>query len=109
MALRFERLKWQDWKGAFTERNYERGRRLALDGLVQLRSAAKGQLYAECHSPAGPAYRQAISLRAGETAWRVDARCTCPVGRNCKHAAAALIELERLQRSETALPATPVA
>ncbi|MXS20575.1 DEAD/DEAH box helicase [Pseudomonas oryzihabitans] len=109
MALRFERLKWQDWKGAFTERNYERGRRLALDGLVQLRSAAKGQLYAECHSPAGPAYRQAISLRASETAWRVDARCTCPVGRNCKHAAAALIELERLQRSEAELPATPVA
>ncbi|TWI58425.1 SNF2 family DNA or RNA helicase [Pseudomonas duriflava] len=99
MRLRFDHLHWQDWKGSFTERNLERGRRYALEGLATVRSAADGLIYAQCSSPSGLVYRQSLTLKAGQKSWQVDSRCTCGAGRNCKHSAAVLFELERRQRA----------
>lgn len=104
MRLRFDHLHWQDWKGSFTERNYERGRRYAQEGYATVRSAADGLVYAICSSPSGLDYRQSITLKPGPRGWFVDGRCTCGAGRNCKHTAAVLFELERLQRAGSPPP-----
>jgi non-specific serine/threonine protein kinase len=99
MRLRFDHLHWQDWKGSFTERNYERGRRYAQEGYAQIRSAADGLIYAICSSPSGLDYRQSITLKPVLKSWAVDGRCTCGAGKNCKHIAAVLFELEHRQRA----------
>jgi superfamily II DNA or RNA helicase len=53
---------------------------------------ANHTLTAEVRGAAARPYRQTIVLhRDKKQAWQVIGRCTCPVGRNCKHVAAALL------------------
>ena len=74
-------------------RRYHRQARVvqhARDGET-IRSAVKG-------SEKIP-YRQTIALTAGSGGVRVAGRCTCPVGANCKHVAAALFHARTLALS----------
>lgn len=73
----FDRGDAYQREGSVLDVHFERANRLAS-------SVAGTQ-----HEP----YRQVIDLDAKNGRLLVDGRCTCPVGWNCKHVAAALLEL----------------
>ncbi len=72
----------------------ERGRAYARDGRVlAVDEDGAGMLVAEVEGSRGFTYRQWIGLErdaAGRIA-AIDGRCECPMARNCKHVAAAVI------------------
>lgn len=50
----------------------------------------------EVRGSGGKTYRQTIQLLQEERGTGIDGECTCPVGHNCKHVAAVLLEVMRL-------------
>jgi len=72
----------------FDERILQRGRDYARRGLVvEVEAQADGSLTGRVENGQGASYRQRLSLGGG----RVEGFCSCPVGYNCKHVAAALL------------------
>ena len=66
----------------------QRGRDYARRGLVvSVEASSEHALTAQVSNGRGTTYRQRISLGDG---W-LDGHCSCPVGRNCKHVAAAMV------------------
>ena len=66
----------------------QRGRDYATRGLVELvEPLADGALRGRVSNGRGKRYQQWITLRGG----LVDGMCSCPVGYNCKHVAAVLL------------------
>uniref|UniRef100_A0A486XGN1 COG0553: Superfamily II DNA/RNA helicases, SNF2 family n=1 Tax=Rheinheimera sp. BAL341 TaxID=1708203 RepID=A0A486XGN1_9GAMM len=54
-------------------------------------------------------YRQFINLQHHTDGWRLQNRCTCPVGANCKHVLAVLLRLQRdYQQQKLQLEQQPV-
>jgi superfamily II DNA or RNA helicase len=49
-------------------------------------------------------YRQMITLRRNESGVTIHGTCSCPVGVNCKHVAAVLIEARRIARARKNAP-----
>ena len=107
MTLDRRQLRLQDWAPQFDEKVLARGRSYAKLGMVRILQVTTDAIEARCHGTAERPYRQHIRLHAGAEHWRVEGRCSCPVGGNCKHVAAVLITLEQLQQRNDPL-AIPV-
>lgn len=54
-------------------------------------SEVSAQVWGAAFTP----YRQFINLQPCNDGWRLQNRCTCPVGANCKHVLAVLLRLQR--------------
>ncbi|MBA1202070.1 DEAD/DEAH box helicase [Pseudomonas capeferrum] len=83
------------WTFAFDGRTLNRGLAYALDGRVEIVSIHDLAIEATCVGSAGERYNQRIELEPTEDGLEATGWCTCPVGRNCKHCAAVLYELQR--------------
>lgn len=87
---------WADLEDAFYDTTLERGLRYAREGRVsdvhaEALGAAAARVQA-CVQGTEPApYEVAVTIERRGRELLVEGRCTCPVGYNCKHAAAALI------------------
>jgi superfamily II DNA or RNA helicase len=93
---------WADLEAAFHDTTLERGRRYAREHRVDgVRSepldAAAVRLHASVQGTEPAPYEVAVTIEARRGGLLIDGRCTCPVGYNCKHAAAALIAAYGLQ------------
>lgn len=100
MDIRFRHL--------FEPVTLQRGREYARRGLVSsVDRMAGGALQARVSNGRGQIYRQSIDLGNTRRGGIVDGICSCPVGYNCKHVAAALIIWSERDTRPTGL-ATPV-
>ncbi|MDC0688967.1 DEAD/DEAH box helicase [Mitsuaria sp. RG] len=82
------------WKRDFSAATLQRGERYAEQGLVQIQSHGDSRIESTCHGSGGNIYRQRIIITAGPSGQcHVRGDCSCPVGTNCKHCAAALYTL----------------
>ncbi|MGL5004148.1 MAG: SWIM zinc finger family protein, partial [Casimicrobium sp.] len=78
----------------FGEQGLQRGRTIVDDGKVEIESVSKlddgsWQLLARVQGTAAEPYRTEIEIEVERAFVQVDnAECSCPVGINCKHAAA---------------------
>lgn len=72
---------------------YARGRSLAFGGAVHIQSAGPGELVAAVRGTRPRPYRTRVSftLDEGGRVRTFTGECTCPVGLDCKHAVAVLI------------------
>ncbi len=76
----------------FDPATLQRGRDYARRDLVRsVDQMAAGVIEARVSNGAGKTYRQSIDLRDNRRGGVMDGNCSCPVGFNCKHVAAALI------------------
>ncbi len=86
----------------FDKSTLQRGRDYARRGLVvSLETLADGAIRGQVSNGRGTSYQQRITLGRGS----VYGICTCPVGRNCKHVAAALVNWADQQNRHPALAA----
>ena len=92
-------LQEADWRADFEDGALLRGRDYARRGLSRLLSLKDHSLLASCLGNAERPYQQRITLHPYAQGWGVTGHCSCPVGFNCKHVAAALLTLEARQRS----------
>lgn len=82
------------WKREFSLGALQRGERYAEQGLVQIQSHGDSRIESTCRGSGGNLYRQWIIISAGPSGQlHVRGSCSCPVGNNCKHCAAALFTL----------------
>ncbi|MEB3902481.1 DEAD/DEAH box helicase [Pseudomonas putida] len=82
------------WTSAFDAGALGRGLDYAIQGKVKILSAHEQTVEAVCSGSAGQRYSQTIHLLHSGAQLRVLGRCTCPIGTNCKHCAAALFHLQ---------------
>ena len=72
-------------------------------------SSDLSEISAQVWGAAFTPYRQFISLQHNSNGWRLQNRCTCPVGANCKHVLAVLLRLQRdYQQHKLQLEQQPV-
>ncbi|MFJ4433802.1 SNF2-related protein [Pseudomonas sp. NPDC089395] len=83
------------WTLAFDRRSLQRGLDYAQEGRSEIVSILNLTIRAQCTGSAGRAYYQRITLDMTEDGLECEGTCSCPVGENCKHCAAALYLLER--------------
>ena len=81
------------WREAFDTATLARAQDYQAQRRVGLDSVGERQVLAHCQGSQDRLYRQNILFMGSERS-RVNATCTCPVAYNCKHCAAALLELE---------------
>jgi hypothetical protein len=103
---------WADLEDAFHDTSLGRGLRYAREGRVcGVRSEASGAKRARLHASVQgtePApYEVTVTIEASGGEPLIDGRCTCPVGYNCKHAAAVLIAAYALQPRARQIPDAP--
>ena len=88
------RLTPEDLRTAFAEADLRRGRHLAQAGQVQdLQQREVGgalQLSGEVQGSRRTPYEVVVSLQRSKRGVLLETSCSCPVGQNCKHAAALL-------------------
>ena len=89
-----------------------RGRRYASAGAVAAHAwdEAGEEVVGEVHGTASRPYRVAVRIRRGgdDALCDIEARCTCPVAVNCKHAVALLLHSSpRLRLASAPAPAPP--
>ncbi|MHA6494135.1 DEAD/DEAH box helicase [Pseudomonas borbori] len=99
MTLEILRLRQADWRAAFAEGALTRGQQYAEQGRSTLLSIKDGTLLASCRGSGANTYQQRILLTPAADRWHVAGHCNCPVGRNCKHVAAALLALQSQQQA----------
>ena len=80
----------EDISRAVSQNAFIRGREYFGKGLVQKMEASNGAILSIVGGGADSPYRQAIKLPGARNGVTVTGTCTCPVGYNCKHVAAAL-------------------
>lgn len=83
------------WTMSFDRKTLRRGRDYADEGRSAIVSILGMTIRAECTGSAGRTYYQRITLDMTEDGLECEGSCTCPVGENCKHCAAALYLLEQ--------------
>ncbi|MGE6822632.1 SNF2-related protein [Pseudomonas soli] len=84
----------RSWKRDFSAATLQRGERYAEQGLVQIQSHGESRIDSTCRGSGGNVYRQRIIITARPSGQcHVRGNCSCPVGENCKHCAAALYTL----------------
>ncbi|QXI49503.1 DEAD/DEAH box helicase [Pseudomonas anuradhapurensis] len=71
-----------------------RGRNYAAQERTRILSQHGATVEAICKGSAGQTYQQTIQLLVNHGDLRVFGRCSCPVGLNCKHCVAALLQLQ---------------
>ena len=97
MALELLHLRQADWRAEFGAGDFQRGEGYAKQGRSTLLSIKDGTLLASCRGSGANTYQQRIQMLANGDKWQVIGHCNCPVGRNCKHVAAALLTLQNQQ------------
>jgi superfamily II DNA or RNA helicase len=103
-----------DLRGAFDSGTLHRGRMVWRTGRVrQVEASADGlRIAGTVQGSERRPYTQTVSLvpKRGSAGMRVVGYCTCPVGLNCKHVAAVLLEhRKQLDEAEDAGEPAPVA
>ncbi|MGE8303654.1 MAG: SNF2-related protein [Pseudomonas kermanshahensis] len=83
------------WRFAFDRTTLQRGFDYAEEGRSEIVSILDLTIRAQCAGSGGRAYYQRIKLDMTEDGLECEGTCSCPVGNNCKHCAAALYLLER--------------
>ncbi|SEI42765.1 non-specific serine/threonine protein kinase [Azotobacter beijerinckii] len=101
------RLRPEDWRDQFDIGTLQRGQDYASQGRCTLLQTTPDEVDATCLGSAIRRYRQSIQLRPHAGSWRIEGRCSCPVGHNCKHVVAALLILQR-QSPPLAEPRAPL-
>ncbi|VVM50559.1 hypothetical protein PS664_00759 [Pseudomonas fluorescens] len=103
------RLGSLNWQENFTPRTLDRGFEYVAEGRVQIIEVGAQRLIAKCKGSGGSVYSQVITLGAKDDPhWTdIDCVCTCPVGVDCKHAAAVLFELIALSDEQGASESAP--
>ncbi|HEY1243278.1 MAG TPA: DEAD/DEAH box helicase [Hyphomicrobiaceae bacterium] len=100
------RLAEGDLRGAFEPQTMARGKQLWRGGHVREVDTADDGLHitGKVKGSQGRPYTQTISLvpQAGGKVVRITGYCTCPVGLNCKHVVAVLLEHPRRDKAESA-------
>ncbi|MBI6940099.1 DEAD/DEAH box helicase [Pseudomonas putida] len=97
------------WTYAFDRKTLQRGLDYAEQGKSEIVSIRGLTIHAQCAGSQGGAYHQRISLDTTEDGVECIGTCSCPVGNNCKHCAAALYALERGPNWVEGAPANPLA
>ncbi|MGB3126198.1 MAG: DEAD/DEAH box helicase [Pseudomonas sp.] len=89
------RLAGLDWQENFTPRTLERGFDYLDEDRVQIMEVGTQRLLARCSGSGGSIYSLVITLTASDDAYwtDIDCVCSCPVGVDCKHAAAVLFKV----------------
>ncbi|WP_082432266.1 DEAD/DEAH box helicase [Pseudomonas sp. NBRC 111124] len=83
------------WTLAFDRKSLRRGLDYAEDGRSEIVSILDMTIRAQCTGSEGRIYSQRITLDMTEDGLECEGTCSCPVGENCKHCAAALYLLEQ--------------
>ena len=91
-------LRSGDWKGFFTKITLSRAKAYTRPNrLVSLKASSKGSSVKAIAIFIGnhrPSYETTLSFKGGAgESWRFFAACTCPVGYECKHAAATFMAI----------------
>lgn len=89
-------LTRREWRSAFDPRTLQRGRNYAARGHVrklELRTGDKTgcTLLGRVKGSGGNEYGCIVTITPSDRWLAIDARCSCPVGVDCKHAAALLL------------------
>ncbi|MCO7515049.1 DEAD/DEAH box helicase [Pseudomonas guariconensis] len=92
-AVQFFVRELDDWRDWFDPRTLQRGEAYAEDGRVRLVAVDETRVQAECTGSAGRVYQQWLSVQMTKDGIEFEGTCSCPVGHNCKHCAAALFLL----------------
>jgi superfamily II DNA or RNA helicase len=94
-------LSEADIRGAFQPHTYAAGRTYEQRGRVQnlLIAERGGLITATTQGSLADPYLQRLTIGKGLGRLRIQGRCSCPVGRNCKHLAAVLIAAHRRERT----------
>ncbi|MCQ4329339.1 DEAD/DEAH box helicase [Stutzerimonas stutzeri] len=80
------------WRLPFSENALARGLQYSREGRVRLLREDARFVEGSCRGAAGNQYRQSLQLSGNGG---LSCICSCPVGLNCKHAAALILYLER--------------
>lgn len=99
MTLDILRLRQEHWRADFGAGDLQRGIGYAEQGRSTLLSLKDHTLLASCRGSGAQTYQQRITLYSTGRQWNVSGHCSCPVGFNCKHVAAALLTLETQQQT----------
>lgn len=86
------------WRLAFSENALVRGLQYAREGRVRLLREEARFVEGDCRGAAANRYRQSLQLTANGG---LSSLCSCPVGLNCKHAAALILHLEHQAEHST--------
>lgn len=89
--------EYPNWTQSFTGPVLQRGERYAREDRVEIEYCTGALVEASCRGSEGSPYRQKITLTALAGRCHVRGQCSCPVGHNCKHCAAALFVLSEQQ------------
>ncbi|MFJ4440532.1 SNF2-related protein [Pseudomonas sp. NPDC089422] len=89
--------EYPNWTQSFTDPVLQRGERYAREDRVEIEHCSGPLIEATCRGSEGSPYRQKITLTALAGRCHVRGQCSCPVGQNCKHCAAALFVLSEPQ------------
>ncbi len=84
-------LAASQWRAAFDPGALTRGERYAAQDRVSQLSIESNLITAVCRGSAGQHYSQRIQL--GSSGMSVMGRCNCPVGYNCKHCVAVIVQV----------------
>ncbi|WP_103449824.1 DEAD/DEAH box helicase [Pseudomonas putida] len=85
--------EYPNWTQSFSQATLKRAERYAEEGKVEIESCSGAIIEANCKGSEGNHYRQTITVNAVNGRCHVRGQCSCPVGHNCKHCAAALFLL----------------
>ena len=78
------------WNLAFDRKTLRRGQDYADEDRCEIVSILDMTIRAQCLGSSGRTYYQRITLDMTEDGLQCEGTCSCPVGENCKHCAAAL-------------------
>jgi superfamily II DNA or RNA helicase len=101
-----EKVLASAWTQFFTAQTLERGQSYARQQRIRLKEIDAGTVSTVCEGSGSNSYRQTLKFRDPDkfTSF-LNCRCTCPVGSNCKHAAAALYFLQQPQNQAQVMAA----
>ncbi|MFJ4066375.1 SNF2-related protein [Pseudomonas sp. NPDC089996] len=83
------------WQMGFDRKTLRRGQDYADEDRSEIVSIFGMTIRAQCKGSAGRTYHQRITLDMTEDGLYCETTCSCPVGEDCKHCAAALYLLEQ--------------
>lgn len=97
--------EYPNWGECFDRGTLQRGDHYASQGKAMIEQIRGQTVHASCEGSAGKTYSQDINVSVHAGRCMIKGYCTCPVGQNCKHCAAALLLLgDPLETSEASKP-----
>ncbi|EJN38101.1 DNA/RNA helicase, superfamily II, SNF2 family [Pseudomonas sp. GM84] len=84
-----------DWVDYIQEGALKRGREYAAQARTRILSLNEKSIEATCEGSSGERYSQTIQLLLNGPELRIFGRCSCPVGLNCKHCVAVVLNVQQ--------------